>query len=1025
MKNKCILLLAGLLAGCLSLPAQVVKPKSVLAGQPEPLWDLTYRGTPLQNALDMYGQITGRIMIKAPNVSPITLDLISEEKLPETEVLKAIETALELNNISLVPQGTNFIIVKTADTMLQGPGVIGTQAPGEPFPEDSTIIQQVIALKHITPAELQPVIQPMLHTYGKVQGLERTNSLLIMDTKYNIQRVMNILKLLDKPALHTEEQRVIQIEFAQASEVAAKLLEIIAESVAENERNQAAAQRTSSATRTSTTPSRTTPPGIIRARTGTPAAAARTSASFDLSGDASSRGLITGKPQIVADERTNILIIISRPENFPFFEDMIKVLDTKVDPEITFKNIRLEYADAEELAAIINELIGAAVQDSRSSQTSAGANRTPGGAAQNASRGANTISDFINNQRTRTTPQTTKAATQAATAAGGSLGEISENTQIIADPRTNSILIMGRTEDIKVLEKVVSELDIMLDQVLIEAVILEVSLNDNIAYGLDWLQRSLTVANTQVLGPRGGINSSTPVAAFGGGSRQGGSTFLDGANITRDVELSDGALSYFASFYDLNLDVVVSLASGSSDARVLSTPVVLTTDNTEASIIVGERRPIPTSTQQGLGTGVSRTSVDYENIGIEIKVTPRINPQGFVVMEIEQSADNVGGNVVISGDEFPIITTRQLQASIAVQDRQTIVLGGLVSEDQRDINTKVPFLGDFPILGTFFKNKRDEKNRTELLVLITPYVLSSIEAASAETDRLFNATKAADHTWHRRWSDSDLNPDKNADTPMGRFRFGGKKAAVQDAVANPVTRRPAPQEEASPDPVEATPEAPSANPAEQIMPKSARIEQFKEALRVANAQQQADLEQAAANAARAAQIEAEFTPPAKTVLPAPTIPAPVFPSPSPIATEPLTQPEIPAPAVPAPPVLAPKKTVIPVPAIRVPVIPTPQPQAQIVPKTPPPVPTAASIGQAKRVPSPPGSVPPTPRPDPSARLKLPAIGPPRAFPGASKIAPAPPVDIRIEQHLNTNAPPPKALNQAPAKKLILDNRVDK
>ena len=1024
MKNNYILL-AGLLAGCLSLPAQVVKPKSVLDGQPEPLWDLTYRGTPLQNALDMYGQITGRIMIKAPNVSPITLDLISEEKLPETEVLKAIETALELNNISLVPQGANFIIVKTTDTMLQGPGVIVTQAPEEPFPEDSTIIQQVIALKYITAAELQPVIQPMLHTYGKVQGLERTNSLLIMDTMYNVQRVIEILKLLDKPALHTEEQRVIQIEFAQASEVAAKLLEIIAESVAENERSQAAAQRTSSAARTSTTPSRTTPPGIIRARTGTSAAAARTSASFDLSGDASSRGLITGKPQIIADERTNILIIISRPENFPFFEDMIKVLDTKVDPEITFKNIRLEFADAEELAAIINELIGAAVQDSRSSQSNPGATRTPGGAAQNASRGANTISDFINNQnRARTTPQAAKTATQAAL--GGNLGEISENTQIIADPRTNSLLIMGRTEDIKVLEKVVSELDIMLDQVLIEAVILEVSLNDNIAYGLDWLQRSLTVANTQVLGPRGGINSSTPIAAFGGGSRQGGSTFLDGADITRDTELADGALSYFASFYDLNLDLVVSLASGSSDARVLSTPVVLTTDNTEASIIVGERRPIPTSTQQGLGTGVSRTTVDYENIGIEIKVTPRINPQGFVVMEIEQSADNVGGNVVIGGDEFPIITTRQIKANMAVQNGQTIVLGGLVSEDQRDINTKVPFLGDFPILGNFFKSERAEKNRTELLVLITPYVLSSIEAASAETKRLFNATKGADHTWHRRWSDSNLNPDKAADTPMSRFRFGGRKAASGDAAANPVTRRPTSLKEASPDPVEATPEPASANPTDQIMPKSSRIEQFKEALRGANAQQQADLEWAVANAARAARIEAELTPPSKTVLPEPTIPAPVFPSPSPIPTEASTLPEIPAAALPAP-----KITLIPVPAIPVPVIPTAQPQAPIVPKTPPPatalpVPTAASIGQAKRVPSPPGSVPPVPRPDSSARLTLPAIGPAGASPGVPKIAPAPPpIDNRIEQHLNTNAPPPKALNQIPAKKLILDNRADK
>ena len=105
-------------------------------------------------------------------------------------------------------------------------------------------------------------------------------------------------------------------------------------------------------------------------------------------------------------------------------------------------------------------------------------------------------------------------------------------------------------------------------------------------------------------------------------------------------------------------------------------------------------------------------------------------------MEIEQSADNVGGNVVISGDEFPIITTRQLQGAIAVQDRQTIVLGGLVSEDTRDSTTKVPLIGDMPLVGTFFRSKSNQKNRTELLVLITPYVVGNSIEALAETKRL-------------------------------------------------------------------------------------------------------------------------------------------------------------------------------------------------------------------------------------------------------------------------------------------------
>jgi general secretion pathway protein D len=1049
MKKKCMLILAGLLAGCLSLQAQIVKPKSVIDGQPEPLWALNYVGTPLQTVLEVYGQITGRIMIKAPNVSPIMLDLVSEEKLPETEVLKAIETVLELNNISMVSQGTNFIIVKTADSMLQGPGIVGINDPNVAFAEDSTIIQQIIELKHITPAELQPVIQPMLHAYGKVQALERNNSLLIIDTKYNVQRVVEMLKLLDKPALRTEEHRVIQIEFAQSTEIAAKLQEIIAESIAENERNAASANRTPTSSRGTTAARTTTPPGIIRAAPRSTAQAETTGVgSFDLTGDAASRGLISGKPQIVADERSNILIIISRPENFPFFEEMIKVLDTKVEPEITFKNIRLEYADAEELSGIINELIGAAVSDTRPTGTTAGG-RNDNDPANN-SRTANTISDFINNQnRARTTQQTAQTANQAAAAVGGSLGEISENTQIIADPRTNSILIMGRNADIKVLERVVAELDIMLDQVLIEAVILEVSLNDNIAYGLDWLQRSLTVANTEVLGPRGGINSSVPVGAFGGGSRQGGSTFIDGATVTRATELSDGALSYFASFYDLNLDVVLTMAAGSSDARVLSTPVVLTTDNTEASIIVGERRPIPTATQQGLGTGVSRTSVDYENIGIELTVTPRINPQGFVVMEIDQSADNVGGNVVISGDEFPIITTRQLKASIAVQNGQTIVLGGLVADDKRDSRTKVPILGDFPILGTFFKSQRNEKNRTELLVLITPYVLSSIEEASRETQRLFNATKGKDHTWHSRWSDSPLNPDKDAVTPLSRFRFGrkaDKEPATEANAADPVVRLPVSMQEAAPEPImESTPVV-DLRPSEEVIPKKLLLTPGND-LREANARLKAMQEREVMDAEKL-QIEAEVQQvddlrmqelkdrlkAAAQAAPKEQPAAPAIPDPPAMtqnqeekiaalkaqmraaqakASEPTIAPIAPKPEIPAP-------------RQQTQIAPTPPPAAvrQVAPEKPL---TAAATGQAERVPSPPGSVPALPKPNPAARLMLPPTGQPRGVPAAPQISPAPPppVGSRIEQRLNTNAPPPRALNQISSKKLILDNSADK
>ncbi|MFO1521302.1 MAG: type II and III secretion system protein [Kiritimatiellia bacterium] len=197
--------------------------------------------------------------------------------------------------------------------------------------------------------------------------------------------------------------------------------------------------------------------------------------------------------------------------------------------------------------------------------------------------------------------------------------------------------------------------------------------------------------------------------------------------------------------------------------------MILTTDNTEASIVVGEKRPVPTSSSTTSG-GTIRSTFEYQNIGIELSVLPRINPKQYVTMEVEQNVDNVGGNVTIDGNEVAIITTRQLAASVTVPSRTTIVLGGLVSDDMRETITKVPLLGDIPLLGALFRSTKKEKARTELLVLLTPYVLVSAEDAIEETRRLKDATSASDETWYRGWSDSPLAGEKPVNEEGRRYR---------------------------------------------------------------------------------------------------------------------------------------------------------------------------------------------------------------------------------------------------------------
>jgi len=183
--------------------------------------------------------------------------------------------------------------------------------------------------------------------------------------------------------------------------------------------------------------------------------------------------------------------------------------------------------------------------------------------------------------------------------------------------------------------------------------------------------------------------------------------------------------------------MIVRLAGQSSDARVLSTPVVLTTDNTEAKIVAAEQRPVVTSTSIQT-TGQNTQNFEYRNIGININVTPRINPSGFVMMEIEQTADEVLSETTINNTPVPIIGKRELSAQVGVQSRQSVVLGGLVRTDNSKSRNKVPVLGDIPLLGWFFRADTKRRNRTELLVLLTPYVLKTPQEALDETQRLYS-----------------------------------------------------------------------------------------------------------------------------------------------------------------------------------------------------------------------------------------------------------------------------------------------
>ncbi len=706
-----------------------IMPTNVVAGgsYSNQMVGLKFDSVELDEILKQYSDWTGRAIMKAPDVPAVKITLKCPKRLPKNEALLAIESVLAMHGIGLVPMGDKFIkVVQIGAARAMGmPTTVG--GIDKDVEETDKLISRVVELKHLDISEAQGIIQNLLHPYGKITPLERINCVLITDTAMNLKRIDEILAMIDQPIEVREELRIFPIVHAKASEIQTKIEAILADSQAKETKRRVSSTPTpfGAPTVAPTTPFQPMRPS------GGPTPPSGNVSEFSPSG--LDRGIIQSKVKMVADDRINSLIIITRPEQFKFFENLIKALDQSVEPDIKIKVIRLEYADAKDVVSVLNNLLSSA-----SSKTSSQPAQSP--FAAQAGLGAREQREGASREQSR------EGETQIS-------GKLSADVKIIADTRINALLVMATKQDMAIIEKVLQELDVMLSQVLIEVVIVEVYLSDKFQLGIDWLQRSMIAYNQKQGGTRNAIG------AFAGTSKEGTAGEIKGAasinRISDNTAAAGSGLTYYFTYFDYNIDLVLNMLASDSNAKILSAPVILTTDNKVAKILVGEKRPIVTATSIS-GGGVQQSSYQYTPIGIDLEVTPHINKRGFVVMEIKQKIDNKGEDVKIDNNNVPVITTRDFTASIAVNDGRTVVIGGIISTEKSKVRTKVPFLGDIPLVGALFRSDKVEDLRRELLVLITPYVLDTPEKAYNETARRHSNISGISNIFTKGWSASEL-----------------------------------------------------------------------------------------------------------------------------------------------------------------------------------------------------------------------------------------------------------------------------
>lgn len=295
-------------------------------------------------------------------------------------------------------------------------------------------------------------------------------------------------------------------------------------------------------------------------------------------------------------------------------------------------------------------------------------------------------------------------------------GELTEDVEIIADEINNAILIKATQRDYDIISGVLREIDIVPRQVLIDVLIIDVSLKNDLEYGVQWFLKAR------------GIKT-------GGGDMTGdiGLNKTD-FGLAEDALLGSDLAGFSAALFSSGgLRALINLLASETEANIVSAPNILAVDNHESTIEVTRDEPtISASQTSSESTSVTQT-IQYRSVGIILKVTPLINESGLVTLEISQEVSNLLAQTNVEGISSPVFQTRRATTNLVVHDNQTIIIGGLMQTQQEHIHTGIPFLKNLPILGYLFGSKGYATNKTELLFAITPHVIHTKEQADALT----------------------------------------------------------------------------------------------------------------------------------------------------------------------------------------------------------------------------------------------------------------------------------------------------
>jgi general secretion pathway protein D len=584
----------------------------------------------IQELIKFVAEATDTTIVVDPAVKG-KVKVVSSRPVSRTELYDLFLSILEVHGYTAVRSGGVVRVIQSKDAR----SAPVTVRDDEGQRGNDEYVTQVMRLKNISAAKLIPVLRPLVPQQAHMAAYAPSNAIIISDVASNIDRIAAIIERMDRTA--TQETEVIKLRYGVAEDVVRMLDQL----------NTSEAQQGNEV-----------------------------------------------EVMLVADARTNSVLISADELERARMTQLIRYLDTPLEQSGNVKVIYLEYAKAEDIAEVLTKVM----------QNIGRVDAGEAGRAQRASETSATIE---------------------------------------ADANTNALIITAPTDKMAALEAVVARLDIRRAQVLVEAIIVEMEVRDGQDLGLQWLfandngffGSSISADDARARNIAGAI-----LPEDGGDGTDSGVTTGDfnvGALAGALAQSPGVSLGWGVIDDNLSMTVILNALKEKSNANILSTPSLLTLDNQEAYITVGQNVPFVTGSFTSTGTGDGAQNpfqtIERENVGITLKVTPHINEGDSVVLDISQEVSSLSNTSVVLQASDLITNERVLQTKVLAADGRVVVLGGLIKDDVQDASQKVPLLGDIPLLGRLFRNDAVQVIKTNLLIFIRPTIIRDDEQLAGAT----------------------------------------------------------------------------------------------------------------------------------------------------------------------------------------------------------------------------------------------------------------------------------------------------